>query len=338
MANSRLQITLFGEFGLVHAGQPAPTFSGERPIALLAYLLLHRQTAVSRQHLAFTLWPDSSDSQARANLRNLFYTLRQTLPDADSYLAADAMTLQWRSDADFTLDVAEFEAALASAKTAVTDQEKLDWLETAVSLYKGDLLPGNYDDWIIPLRETLRQAYLDALHYLVGLLEQAGDYRAAARTVQRLIQHDPLDEPAYVQLMRLHALSGDRAGVRRVYEQCVLILQRELEVEPGSATQVAYEQLLRLEAPPATLPTWPTEPAGQMTPSVAPRQAIQPAPLPVSATQFIGREAELAQIAERLAEPACRLLTIVGPGGIGKTRLALQTAGGHRPVFADGDV
>lgn len=327
MAESQLHITLFGEFGLLFQGRTAPSFSGDRPISLLAYLLLHRHTAVSRQHLAFTLWPDSSDSQARANLRNLFYTLRQTLPDADTYLAADSMTLQWRSDADFSLDVAEFEAALAAAKTAVSDTDKLRWLETAVSTYTGDLLPGNYDDWIIPRREALRQHYLDALHQLVALLEAQSDYRAAVRIGQRLLQLDPLDEAAYVQLMRLHARSGDRAGVRRVYEQCVAALRRELDVEPGPVTQAAYDEFLRLEAPATPTPEPQTRPAGG---------EIRPSPLPVPATPFIGREAELAHLAELLADPTCRLLTIVGPGGMGKTRLALETAVGHQPVFADG--
>ncbi len=327
MTEPQLHITLFGEFGLVFQGKPAPSFSGDRPISLLAYLLLHRHTAVSRQHLAFTLWPDSSDSQARANLRNLFYTLRQTLPNADAYLAADSMTLQWRADASFTLDVAEFETALAAAKTAVSDNDKLRWLETAVAAYTNDLLPGNYEEWIIPRREALRQAYQEALHQLVSLLEQNGNFRAAARHAQALIQHDPLNETAYVQLMRLHAFSGDRAGVRRAYEQCAAILRRELDVEPGPATQTAYEQLLRLEAPAAPAPLPEKRPT-----------AIRPSALPVPATPFIGREAELAHLAELLADPACRLVTIVGPGGMGKTRLALQTAVGHQPVFADGVV
>lgn len=322
---AQLHISLLGEFSLFFQGRLVSSLSGDRPISLLAYLLLHRQTAVSRQHLAFTLWPDSSDSQARANLRNLFYTLRQTLPDADTYLAGDSMTLQWRSDAPLELDVAAFEAALAAAQSATSDAEKQNWLETAVTLYKGDLLPGNYDDWIIPLRETLRQAYLDVLHQLMRLLERANDYRAAARYGQRLLQSDPLDETAYVQLMRLHALSGDRAGVRRLYETCVTILRRELDVEPSPATQAAYEHLLRLEAPAPNLEL-------EERPAVP---QVRPLPLPVPATAFIGREAELAHVAELLAEPTCRLLTIVGPGGIGKTRLALQTAVGHRPVFTD---
>ncbi|MBX3057289.1 MAG: tetratricopeptide repeat protein [Anaerolineae bacterium] len=324
---THLTITLFGEFALIPTDKPAVSMSGDRPISLLAYLLLHRHTAVSRQHLAYTLWPDSSDSQARANLRNLFFTLRQTIPDADNFLAADSMTLQWRADSDYTLDVAEFEAALAAAKTAITATDKVALLETAVSLYKGDLLPGNYDDWIIPRREELRQVYLDALHQLVALLEQQQDFRAAARTGQRLLQLDPLDETAYVHLMRLYARSGDRAGVRRVYDLCVTTLRRELDVEPAPATQAAYEQFRRQEAP-AALPEPPLpEP---------PPPAARPRPLPQPGTPFVGREVELAHLSEWLADPGCRLITIVGPGGMGKTRLALETAVAHQRIFPDG--
>jgi DNA-binding SARP family transcriptional activator len=158
-----------GEFQIIYGSGLAPNFSGDRPISLLAYLLLHRQAPVSRQRLAFTLWPDSTESQARTNLRNLYYTLRHTLPDADSYIAADAMTLQWRNDADVVLDIVEFEKALTAAKTADSIQEKINLLEEAISIYNGDLLPGNYDDWIIPWREELRQAFLDTMQQLVEL-------------------------------------------------------------------------------------------------------------------------------------------------------------------------
>ena len=247
MTKPLLAITLLGEFSLTLAGNPVANFAGDRPVSLLAYLLLNRDLPQSRQQIAFKLWPDSSDSQARANLRNLFYTLRQTLPQADSYLAADSMTLQWRSDATFTLDVSDFEAALAAAKIAASPLDKINNLEAAVSLYKGDLLPSTYDDWIIPLREELRQSFLDALHQLATLLEQQQNYRAATRYSQRLLQQDPLDETVYVQLMRLHARNGDRAGVRRVYETCATLLSRELDIEPAPTTQAAYEQFLRLE-------------------------------------------------------------------------------------------
>jgi len=333
VTSANLAITLLGEFSLIPAGKPPIVLTGDRPVSLLAYLLLHRHTPHSRQQIAFTLWPDSTDSQARTNLRNLFFTLRQTLPNADHYLAADAMTLHWRTDACCTLDVADFSSALQAAETAVSAPDKIVHLETAVSLYKGDLLPGNYDDWIMPLREELRQNYLDALRQLQTLYEAQSDFRAAARVGQRLLLLDPLDETVYVQLMRLHALAGDRAGVRRVYETCVAVLRRELDVEPAPTTQALYEQALRLEAPAPTL----SQPSPQTArPEDSPQAAPRPRPLPVPVTPFIGREAELAHIAELLAEPGCRLVTIVGPGGIGKTRLALQTAVGHQPVFTHG--
>ena len=84
-------------------------------------------------------------------------------------------------------------------------------LEKAVALYKGELLPSCYDDWIIPPREGLRQAYLGTLERLVQMLEEQREYPAAIRYGQRLLQHDPLHESTYRHLMRLHALNEDRA-------------------------------------------------------------------------------------------------------------------------------
>lgn len=327
VTSGNLVISLLGDFSLAWANKPAIHFAGDRPISLFAYLLLHRHTAVSRQQLAFTLWPDSSDGQARSNLRNLLFTLRQTLAEAETFLVTDSMTLQWRSDAAYTLDVAEFETALSLAKTAVTPQETITYLETAVTLYKGDLLPGNYDDWIIPIREMIRQNYLDALYQLVTLFEGQQAYRAAARYSQRLLRQDPADEAAYVQLMRLHALSGDRAGVRRVYETCVATLRRELDVAPAPATQEAFEHLLRMETPTMAI---------QKPDDLAVPTAPAPRPLPTPATPFMGREQELAQLAGLLADDSCHLISIVGPGGIGKTRLALQTAVLNQARFPDG--
>ena len=229
------------------------------------------------------------------------------------------------------------------------------WLETALARYGGDLLPGCYDDWLIAEREQLRQEFAEALSDLVAMRERHGDYAAALRPAQRLLQADPLNEAAYIQLMRLHARLGDRAAVQRLYQNCVAVLERELDVEPSPATQQAYQESIRMaptpprispasEVPPRAPMTvtdvppraeQPTQPP-QLSQEVPPDRAWRPRPLPVPATPFLGRDVELAQIAERLADPNCRLLTLLGPGGIGKTRLALQVAVGHMPVFADG--
>ncbi len=323
---STLHIQLLGRFHLRFDDAPVTTLDQERLQALLAYLVLHRATPHARQHLAFLLWPDSSEAQARTNLRSLLHRLRQALPGANDFLHVDAQVVQWRADAPYTLDVAAIERALAQAHAA---EQRGDLptqraaLAQAVELYQGDLLPGWYDDWVLLERERLHQVFLAALERLVVLLEQSGEYAAAIGYAQRLLRHEPLHEAAYQHLMRLHALSGDRASALRVYQTCVTVLERELGVEPSPATRTAYDRLLHMEAPPVDHPA--ALPATR-----------RPHNLPIALTSFIGREAELAELARRLAEPACRLLTITGPGGVGKTRLAIQTAANQIARFAHG--
>ncbi|MBX3000846.1 MAG: AAA family ATPase [Caldilineaceae bacterium] len=342
--NKTLQIRLLGQFSLHYGDQPLTTISADRQQSLLVYLLLHRQSPVPRHHIAFQLWPDSSEAQARSNLRNLLFSLRQALPDADRFLEITNLTLYWRSDAPYTLDVADFQrhcAQAGEARQINATAEAIRALEMATDLYSGELLPGNYDDWIMSLREEFRLQYQHALAQLVTLLEASGDPRGALRYAQRMIQQDPLDEAAYVHVMRLHAMIGDRAGVRRAYESCANLLLRELDVDPDEDTTAAYEQFLRM-AVPHELPSLPSPltapPEGEVsaippTATPAPKRGLR---LPIPAAPFVGREVELAELAQLLAEPNCRLLTILGPGGMGKTHLALQTAKGHQPVFADG--
>jgi len=368
----RLVVHLLGEFRVEYNGQPLSGLAGDRPQSLLAYLLLHRHAPQSRRHLSFLLWPDSSEAQARSNLRNLFFMLRQALPDADAWLLSDTATIQWRPDAPLAFDVAEFRDHLAAARRHAAGREQdacAGALEAAIAAYGGDLLPGNYDDWLLSLREDLRAEFAEALRQLAALHESRGDYAAALRPAGRYLQTDPLNEGAYIQLMRLHALLGDRAAVQRLYQTCTTLLRRELDVDPSPATQAAFQELLRLEpvhvavhvpAPPPAAPVGTAlgavgaapsaEPADLTVMSAAipaaplPAPAVplpgetlwRPRPLPTPATPFLGRERELAEIAERLADPHCRLLTLLGPGGIGKTRLALQVGLGHQPVFADG--
>lgn len=325
-----LKISLLGDFWVEYKGKTVTVLSADRLQSLLAYLLLNRFAPQPRHHLAFQLWPDSSESQARTNLRNLLHNLRANLPEADLFLDITNLTLQWRSDAPFWLDVDRFqqvrsEAVDAENRNAWQDARRL--YEEAVLLYRGDLLPGNYDDWISGRREDLRHGFTETLTRLIGIVEGVGDLRAAIQYAQRLLSDDPLNETTYVILMRLYAHNGDRSSIRRIYEQCATTLQRELGVEPSETTQTAYQQFLYMEAP--TLTVASPAPA----PIVPARRRLTP---PKSTALFIGREAELAQLAQLIADPHVRLLTITGPGGIGKTQLAMQTARGHTSIFDDG--
>jgi DNA-binding SARP family transcriptional activator len=203
-----LSVSLLGDFCIRHNEAPFTDVGTPRLQSLLAFLLLHRDAPQSRAHLAFLFGPDTGEAQACSNLRNLLRHLRRALPAADSYLSISVQTLQWRADAPFTLDVAYFCAGLADAEMALHRRDPAstqEGLEKAVALYKGDLLPGCYGDWIIQTREELRQAYLCALERLACLLEDQRDYQAEICHAQCILRYDPLDEATYRRLIWLHA-------------------------------------------------------------------------------------------------------------------------------------
>ncbi len=144
-AGAVLGVQLLGDFRLTYGDQPLTTVNTPRLQALLAYLILHRHAPQARRHLAFLFWPDTNEAQALTNLRNLLHKLRQALPDPDSFFDADTHAVHWRVDSPSSLDVVEFESLARS--TARAD------LERATALYRGELLPSCYDDWIVPERE-----------------------------------------------------------------------------------------------------------------------------------------------------------------------------------------
>jgi DNA-binding SARP family transcriptional activator len=327
---SELCVQLLGEFDVTHGRERLDTLTSPRLQSFLAYLLLHRGAPQSRQHIAFLFWPDSTDSQARTNLRKALYDLRQALPEADTFVDADDHTVRWRVDAPLVLDVAAFEEALAESEQAARDDDARarQALARAADLYEGDLLPGCYDDWIQAERERLHARHLGALEQLAELHEQARDVRAAIETAQRLLRHDPLHEPAYRRLMRLHAAQGDRAGALHVYHTCVTILERELGVEPGEATQRAHQRLLETEAAPLAADRALPE-AGVVTEAAAPEPEAARLPGLVASVPLVGRHPEWAQLVatwQQAARGESHALLVEGEAGIGKSRLAGELA------------
>jgi len=276
--------------------------------SLLAYLVLHARSPQSREYLAFLLWPDSEEAQARTNLRQLLHHLRKALPDGDRLIKTDAQTMYWEPDEGAEIDVSDFQSAIAaageSASRADVSGEK-SALERAAALYEGDLLPDLYDEWLQPLREQLKQQRLAALSRLAELLEQAADYPAAIQVAERLIAADSVRELSYRQLMRLHLLSADRAAAVRVYHQGLKVLRRELGISPAPETRALLDEAMssrevtvRREAP-----------------------RVQTAPV----VPLIGRDREWAnlQAGWTAVEKGQTLLALIrGEAGIGKSRLA----------------
>jgi DNA-binding SARP family transcriptional activator/predicted ATPase len=302
-----LHIRLLGDFSLIYGDRQVAGLNSMRLQSLLAYLVLHRDAPQQRRHLAFLFWPDTSEGQARNNLRQLLHQLRQAFPEVEHFLSADKHIVHWQPVTPFHLDVAEFEQALtlANATTRQHDQHVLQVaLEQVDSLYRGDLLPNCYDEWILPERERLRQWHLKALEHLLRLFEEQGESVAAIRYARRLLGLDPLSEDLYRRLMRLFTLNNDRASALHVYHTCVTTLQREMGVDPDPATREAYERLMQQE-----------------TPSI---QAIVHQPLPTATPALIGRKREWEQLHDawqRETPGGPHFVLVTGEAGVGKSRL-----------------
>ena len=245
-----LQIQLLGDFVVSHNGQLVGGLAATRPQSLLAFLLVHRGIPQSREHLAFTFWPDSVESQALNNLRKVLHQLRQKLPDVDGYLQTDTRTIMWRADGAYALDCAAFEQEVAAA-----NGERLDiisqrrHLMSAVAHYQGELLPGVYDDWVIEPREQMRTRFETALAQLINLLESQRDFAEAIRFARLRVRRDALDEGACRHLMELHMAIGDPSAALRVYHACAAALQRDLATSPSLLTDSVYQQLVNHAGP-----------------------------------------------------------------------------------------
>ena len=156
-----LRVQLLGDPEVRFDGSPVEALTSSRLLSLLAYLIVHREGARSRPRIASTFWPESTESQARTNLRQALHNLRRALPDPDRCLALDGQSVRWLADAPAIVDLVAFEREASQATTSADRT----LLERAVSLYAGDLLPGCYDEWVGPERERLRQQ-------CIGMLEQ----------------------------------------------------------------------------------------------------------------------------------------------------------------------
>jgi predicted ATPase/DNA-binding SARP family transcriptional activator len=323
---ARLALSLLGPFQVTLAGTPVTEFRSDKTRGLLAYLALEADRPHRRDALTGLLWPDAPDQAARNNLRQSLHRLRQAIGQTDerpTFLDVTSETVQFNSASDSWLDVTAFDGLMTAVERHAHRRIEvcpacIEKLRQAAQLYRGDFLHGfNLDDsvafseWAAFRREWLHRRALEALFHLAEHHRWRGEYEPASRYARRQLELEPWREEAYRQLMSILARRGERSAALAQYETCRRVLAEELGVEPSVETVALYERIRNLD------------PSRRHN-------------LPTQSTPFIGRERELAEIAALLSDPDCRLLTLVGPGGIGKTRLALMAAEQQMDAFDDG--
>lgn len=333
---SHLSLSVLGEFQILKDGVPIQTIESDKVRALLAYLAVEADCAHKRESLIGLLWPDYPDPAARHNLRQALFNLRRALDDHTAtppYLVISRAAIQFNRESDYSLDLVEFDRLYPwkrnSGRVRGDSPSITRQLEDMVALYRGEFLQRFYledspefEEWVLVQRETVHQQMLDVLTHLADGFERRGEYQMARCYASRQLELDPWREEAHSQVMRLLALEGQRSAALAQYEICRKVLAEELAAEPSPQTRELYEQIR----------------AGNLNKAAAGSYASF-APLhnlPVSLTPFLGRERELADLARLIADPDCRCITLIGPGGIGKTRLAVQVAEQHQHQFAHG--
>lgn len=306
-----LELRLFGGLQILRAQTPLTDFMSNKVRALLAYL-----AATGRPHqrdaLAALFWGELSDDDAKNNLRQALSNLRKYV---DPYLIVSRDSVGVNPAAPLRVDSVDFLSALRSA---AADADPIVPLQRAEALYQGDFLAGflvrdapDFEDWAMLQRVHFRELALQALHTLTAHHLNRGAYAAAIESAGRLLMLDNWREEAHQQLMLALARSGQRAAALQQYETCRRLLKTELDVEPSAeltGLAVRIRDALREDRP------------------------LLPAPT----TPLVGRGAEVALIQRRLSDPACRLITLTGPGGMGKTRLALEVSATGQSRFLNG--
>lgn len=289
-------LRLLGPVQLEIDGKNAQGFRSKKTIALLGYLAVESRP-VARTSLAALFWPDMEPQSARRELSRSLHNLSSNLPDC---LMTDRRMVEFRGSDDCPIDLRLFEQ--------YANCERITELKQAAELYQGELMEGHwlpdcaeFETWLMVERERRRQQVVLLLNRLVKHHTEAAEFEPALAYARRLLSVTPWQEDAHRQVMLLLARTGQVSAAIDQYEMCRQILQTELDVEPSLETERLTRRLRTM-------------------------QVLNLDQLPPQATAFVGREQEMQMLVQRISDPECRLITLTGIGGIGKSRLAIQAA------------
>ncbi|HET9905753.1 MAG TPA: BTAD domain-containing putative transcriptional regulator [Anaerolineales bacterium] len=326
---AELFFSLLGRLQIVHRQSGTITFTKRKAIGLLAYLLIESDHAHSREFLLGLLWPDLPTASAQNNLRVTWAHLQKALgtnaSDEQPFLIGDRLAVRFNPLSDHELDVTRFNSLTEASRLHPhadphTCGECAARLAQALELVRGELLEGfslddceQFDDWLRIQREQFRLQVIRALEQLGAFHEHSGQLAEAEHAIRQLLEYDPLRESAYRQLMSVLARADRRSAALDVYETCRRVLGAQLGVALSVETITLAEQIRAL----------------------APVKSHRAQSfLPPGLTRFFGRQPESARLVDFLSRRTVRLVTLAGPGGVGKTRLALEVAHCMAGVFA----
>ena len=324
----QLDIRLSGLFGVFLDDQEVTRFESVKVGALLAVLAAEAGRPQLRTSLAGLLWPGYPDTSALKSLRQALYSLRKTL-DNSPCLKADHQSIILISGENCSIDILELERALNDARA---NPQAITGLSSAIEGYRGSFLEGfllddspEFEAWILNRREHHDHQVLEAFSLLADWYEQQADFEQAETAMQKQLVIEPWREEAHRELMRILALRGKRSQALAQYEKLSRNLMDELSAKPSIETVQLYEQIRdgALEKEKLSSSRIPAPI------SIEPRHN-----LPHQVTSLVGRETQIAQIVELIAQHS--LVSIVGSGGIGKTRIAVQVAYDSIHRYGDG--
>jgi predicted ATPase/DNA-binding SARP family transcriptional activator len=299
------RIKMLGWLRATQGDRVVTRFRSQKTGALLAYLAFYRQRSHPREVLIELLWPECGPDAGRHRLRLALSSLRHQLEPpgipAGAVIVADRASVQLNPAACVT-DVAQFEALLQSAAGTGSGTERVQRLTEAVELYRGELLPSCYEEWILPERERLGDALHQALGQLITHLEQAGDLHGALRWARRAVAADSLREEAHRHLIRLLAAVGERDAALRQYHELERLLEGELHTTPEPETDALARELAPLAAGETGRPA--DETMGRLFPR-PPSQRLPASPSPSSlptgtVTLLLAEIVERTTLRERL--------------------------------------
>lgn len=308
-----LRIFLLGQFKL-QANELAIELPSRPAQSLLAYLALNAGLAHRREKLANLFWPEANEANARGYLRQALWRIRKCLEsgslDWEKYLQISEIEVVFDDRSDYWLDV--------DLLLGAVEQRTVEEITEIVRLYRGELLPGFYDEWVVVERERVQSAYHQKMNILLERLIHAGNWQDALAWAEQWIRLGYAPEPAFRILMHAHAGLGNPGMVNATYQRCVASLNRELNVEPAPETQRLYEQILdgglKIPAPPAPAPDLVAK-----QPSFLDEIQIE-----VERPVFVAREGELAQLGrflDRVLAGQGQVVFVTGEVGSGKTAL-----------------